>query len=725
MPSEFQSYGIDDFMELFMPNNHLAALEPLLKDLKKQKVLAPRVRSGVRTTSPSTGRPVYSHSLRTFKTSFGSSTINPKRVLKSLQTAWNAVRRSLHRAKSAPVNACSISLNGSLGGCVTTSPEGPRESTNVVMPLRFITRDPDHDDEREISPGFIADIESIMKEDARRTFVRGITIENDMLSLWYASRSHTAQSVPFSMVNHPDLVVAAFASLICATPAGLGYDQKVTLLSDQTYVYELPPDTERTTPAYFKTIHLLSDREASIHRARVWRVKRVVSNSDLRRVPGTRDEVLKDVYVDEHAKTEADIQDDLFHDIASFARNEDWRSHVLLKDLEKEDLDPLESALEGENFKHLFLRIVAKHLNEPGDPLLSGKGNRRRRCQFVYEDVATALYNIPTLGEAIEVIKHCVLALRLMFCAGWVHRDVSPGNILAVKLDSTSGWKVKISDLEYATRFPRQSSSEVTGDDHIRGTPSFMACEVQRGSYWKESKPTGGRRGRQKQSSTEDAPTHPVIHSYQHDLESLWWIILWLIAMRRRDGADSRALTEHLFQQTMDTGYISMRWLFFKEGLDELSTAWWASFPSILKDDFLPHLDDLRGELLASYTQRNEANSVMDVESYSWVTGVPLTLFFAIVDQTRAQWGGIEMDLRDAPTDDSPPTPALEQDVHPLPPPSHQAYRVAARKPKLTIGRPAVERTEGPRTRSMTKRMAENQLDASHGNRSKRPTRYM
>ena len=40
------------------------------------------------------------------------------------------------------------------------------------------------------------------------------------------------------------------------------------------------------------------------------------------------------------------------------------------------------------------------------------------------------------------------LALRLMFCAGWVHRDISVGNILAIK-DENGDWKIKLADLEY------------------------------------------------------------------------------------------------------------------------------------------------------------------------------------------------------------------------------------------------------------------------------------
>lgn len=47
------------------------------------------------------------------------------------------------------------------------------------------------------------------------------------------------------------------------------------------------------------------------------------------------------------------------------------------------------------------------------------------------------------------------LALHILFIAGWVHRDISVGNILAVPVRSAGAerdlkWKVKLSDLEFS-----------------------------------------------------------------------------------------------------------------------------------------------------------------------------------------------------------------------------------------------------------------------------------
>ncbi len=44
-----------------------------------------------------------------------------------------------------------------------------------------------------------------------------------------------------------------------------------------------------------------------------------------------------------------------------------------------------------------------------------------------------------------------ILALQLMFCAGWVHRDISSGNIMAH--GDPNAWQAKLGDLEYAKKY--------------------------------------------------------------------------------------------------------------------------------------------------------------------------------------------------------------------------------------------------------------------------------
>lgn len=49
-------------------------------------------------------------------------------------------------------------------------------------------------------------------------------------------------------------------------------------------------------------------------------------------------------------------------------------------------------------------------------------------------------------------------ALILLFCAGWVHCDISCGNVLLWR-DEHGELHGKLGDLEYAKRFPSESGS--------------------------------------------------------------------------------------------------------------------------------------------------------------------------------------------------------------------------------------------------------------------------
>ena len=56
-----------------------------------------------------------------------------------------------------------------------------------------------------------------------------------------------------------------------------------------------------------------------------------------------------------------------------------------------------------------------------------------------------------------------ILALQLMFCAGWVHRDISSGNIMAHR--DSDAWQAKLGDLEYAKKYPLGNAEDETSTD--------------------------------------------------------------------------------------------------------------------------------------------------------------------------------------------------------------------------------------------------------------------
>lgn len=78
-------------------------------------------------------------------------------------------------------------------------------------------------------------------------------------------------------------------------------------------------------------------------------------------------------------------------------------------------------------------------------------------CSSASKDV----YSVRITGAFSEMILTFTVlsaALLLLFCAGWVHRDVSCGNVLLWR-DRTGKLYGKLGDLEYAKKFPSAGSS--------------------------------------------------------------------------------------------------------------------------------------------------------------------------------------------------------------------------------------------------------------------------
>ena len=97
--------------------------------------------------------------------------------------------------------------------------------------------------------------------------------------------------------------------------------------------------------------------------------------------------------------------------------------------------------------------------------------NPKRQYRVAFKEICTPVDALATLGDVFVALEQALIrkssipltrssdtdhsflpALRLMFSAGWVHRDISAGNIMAEKVGDTL--RGKLCDLEYARRFP-------------------------------------------------------------------------------------------------------------------------------------------------------------------------------------------------------------------------------------------------------------------------------
>ncbi|KAG2006207.1 other/FunK1 protein kinase [Coprinopsis cinerea AmutBmut pab1-1] len=454
-------------------------------------------------------------------------------LFSTLTGIGNAVRDAL-RARGVVVNDYHIlmcpntRLSSGIGGCdqridaALTKKKDVKGITvyDIIVPFEFKVDCKNSiifENRRQV----VSHVNHTMNDDPRRLFMYAISIEDDLVSVWYFSRSHSAKAACFSMVERPDILIKVFISLFCATDQQLGFDPYVTLVEDHRFVYELPPNEYRCKSLFYRTIESIINPRALRLRGRstrVWKVEQVQSKKDHTRVAGTGEMILKDVSLSSDTATEFDIQNMMFNDMDKFASDPNWRERDILKHCTPEQLDELAGVLEGCRFRDLFSCVKEHHIGGSGllvipyawrlpsvfmrpmklsqpcnnvrtnvaadFPLKDSLSNHdssqmkestpavemlptqalmpRRQCRLVFHHVYTPLLHIRTMGDAMDILKGCVLALRLMFCAGWVHRDLSPSNILADRNSPSGPWQVKLSDLEYAKRFPSDYSPSST-----------------------------------------------------------------------------------------------------------------------------------------------------------------------------------------------------------------------------------------------------------------------
>ncbi|KAL9597526.1 MAG: hypothetical protein Q9219_005073 [cf. Caloplaca sp. 3 TL-2023] len=113
----------------------------------------------------------------------------------------------------------------------------------------------------------------------------------------------------------------------------------------------------------------------------------------------------------------------------------------------------------------------------------------------------TQLQPIPAIKTLLAALRdaikgHCSLYLK----GNILHRDISENNIIITDRKETGGYAGMLIDLDHAKdRDMARSSAR-----HQTGTIEFMAIEVLRG----------------------------VDHTYRHDLESFFYVLLWIIARR-------------------------------------------------------------------------------------------------------------------------------------------------------------------------------------------------
>ncbi|TFK45764.1 hypothetical protein OE88DRAFT_1100184 [Heliocybe sulcata] len=406
-----------------------------------------------------------------------------------------------------------------------------------------------------------------MNEDLRRTHMYSMTIEDDQFIVWYWSRSHSARSHPINFVKDLKMVLRIILSLLFASEQELGLDPTVRHRFDakrkrDCFVYKVGQ-------RYFMTLECLSAHRPLAVAGRATRVFRAVEveSFDALTEKGPV-KVLREAWLESTADTEKGIQTKLFARFDALAEELRLTGSLCpqlqaIADSEKEtkESDPdatdsdlketLVNAITTKKYKDYFLTIECD--SEGG--LCKSVADGVERTPFCEERApevpARVLYagfsrsyhsphlpvhEVTSLAMVLNAMIDCLAAIQLMYCIGWIHRDVSCGNLLWYGAEKRG----ILSDLEYAKEFNPQRSRH---PDPKIGTAYFIAVEIATQSHIYI--PASDIRMRPKAQEEY----HQVIHHFQHDLESFFWLLLWTLLARTPGTPSSQQFELALFKR--------------------------------------------------------------------------------------------------------------------------------------------------------------------------------
>ncbi|KAG8950086.1 hypothetical protein FRC04_007940 [Tulasnella sp. 424] len=372
--------------------------------------------------------------------------------------------------------------------------------------------------------------------------------------------------------------------------------------------------------------------------------------------------VLKDVWLDSDLETEGQKLDAIFEKLKEIARhlNEGDEGLEIFNGLGEKLENALKLCLKAGSWGQYFLTKVCDWQgceSKKAPPAASDRTRTttlqatypvpvaqnqlpRRYCpkrqyRIIFEEVCEALHDVEQLRDVATALLD-----SLMFLAGWVHRDISSGNIYAYRFQESGTDKVRgiLADLEFAKLFEAERAEG--SSDPRTGTAFFMPVEIQRQILFynpaasrkmpsrvkpKNKEPDNNNNkssSSSEESSDEEASESDlkrsigVIHNFEHDMESIFWLLLWILSVRfppertaQQERECQRAVST-IFQNTSQCPP-EREQIFTCKGALELFLKRWIN-PDL---KLFGHLVWLRTALAVGYLQR--AFNFNDLASYA------------------------------------------------------------------------------------------------------------
>ncbi|KAF4506884.1 hypothetical protein G6O67_006921 [Ophiocordyceps sinensis] len=369
-------------------------------------------------------------------------------------------------------------------------------------------------------------VRSVFAEQPTRRFVHAFTLCGSMMELWVFDRSGPYSSGPFDIHEEPDKFARAFVGYATMGETAMGLDTFIVKKHGHLSI----------------KLHGLSDNEPSVRLGTkpIFRQKAIVcrgttcfgiQNSRVAKFSWTSDkrkpEVeqlrlaeergvrgLARVVAYRRITTIAELRAGLQYQKAYPFRGKEDKPLVARSTATSSQKRKSSSNNTSYNASRSSKRLQSnsrksKLAIEFNDQLSTDKAkpslytpsedlweNRIYSC-LVVSPAGRVISAFQTTKELLESLQDAIKAHQSLYMTGEIlHRDISSNNIIITNPETADGFKGMLIDLDLA----KENDSGPSGARHRTGTMQFMAVEVLR----------------------------KADHTYRHDLESFFYVLLWM-----------------------------------------------------------------------------------------------------------------------------------------------------------------------------------------------------
>ncbi|KAI8626594.1 serine/threonine-protein kinase Sgk2 [Xylariaceae sp. FL1651] len=372
-------------------------------------------------------------------------------------------------------------------------------------------------------------IRGVFTDQPTRRFVHAFTLSASMMELWVFDRSGAYSSGPFDIHDKPETFARALVGYATMDDDAMGLDMFIEREGKHHYV-TLDDATEgnktrirllrpivrqraivcRGTTCYetqdsnvAKFSWASDKRKLEVEQLRlaetrgVKGVARVVAHRQITTIAKLREGL---EFREPHKFRNEDIY---FEDLPS-AGTIDTSSHKRKSTFDHwPDTSGSKKPRSNSQQSKLIQKQSGKPTTSTGKPSLYSPGgdrweNRIYSC-LVISPAGRVISDFRTIKELLGAIRDAIRGHQSLYETGNIlHRDISSNNIIITKPEIADGFNGMLIDLDLA----KVRDSGPSGARHQTGTVQFMAVEVLR----------------------------KTDHTYRHDLESFFYVLLWMCA---------------------------------------------------------------------------------------------------------------------------------------------------------------------------------------------------